>query len=273
MLRLHVQPRYGATVEELAEECQVHRRTIFRDLQAIADAGYPLIREPEEDGRVLYRFMTGFKSMPPITFSLDELMTLYLCRGQLDFLRGTPFHEDLDAIFGKIRSSLRPSSVAHLERIAEASVPRFQGMRDYSGKKEMLTDLRKALLYQYRCEILYTPPHRDPEKYDLSRLIDYSPSDFRVNTHYTNVVGMRRYKQNGKGYFFSPKLIEWLGPKREGDEIDDPYIDYAASIQKILEDVSLGLIDHYVGDIIRETGRVCFAGGVALNVKLNQKIS
>ena len=170
--RLHdviriLEARYGATVDELADECQVHRRTIFRDLQAISDAGYPLVREPEEDGRVLYRFMTGFKSIPPITFSLDELMTLYLCRGQLDFLRGTPFHDDLDAIFGKIRSSLRPSSVAHLERIAEASVPRFQGVRDYSGKKEALVDIRKALLYQYQCEILYAPPHRQAEVYQF----------------------------------------------------------------------------------------------------------
>ncbi len=168
--RLHdviriLEARYGATVDELAEECQVHRRTIFRDLQAIADAGYPLVRETEDDGRVLYRFMTGFKSIPPITFSLDELMTLYLCRGQLDFLRGTPFHDDLDAIFAKIRSSLRPSAVAHLERIAEASVPRFQGVRDYSGKKAILAELRKALLYQYRCEIRYAPPHREPESY------------------------------------------------------------------------------------------------------------
>jgi carbamoyltransferase len=66
--------------------------------------------------------------------------------------------------------------------------------------------------------------------------------------------------------------VEWLGPKRQGDEIDDPYIDYAASIQKLLEDVSLGLIDYYLGDILRETGKLCFAGGVALNVKLNQRI-
>ena len=84
---------------------------------------------------------------------------------------------------------------------------------------------------------------------------------------------MRRFKDAaGKGYFFSPKLIDWLGPKREGDEIDDPYIDYAASIQQLLEDVALGLIDHYLGDILRDTGRICYAGGVALNVKLNQRI-
>jgi carbamoyltransferase len=121
-------------------------------------------------------------------------------------------------------------------------------------------------------KVMGMAPYGDPNKHDLSRLIRYSASDFEVNTRYTNVVGLRRYKENGKGYFFSPKLIEWLGPKRQGDEIDYPYIDYAASIQKILEDVSLGLIEHYVGDIIRETGKLCFAGGVALNVKLNQKI-
>lgn len=121
-------------------------------------------------------------------------------------------------------------------------------------------------------KVMGMAPYGDPNKHDLSRLIKYSKSHFQVNTQYTNVVGLRRYKENGKGYFFSPKLIDWLGPKRKGDEIDDPYIDYAASIQKILEDVSIGLIEHYVGDIIRETGKLCFAGGVALNVKLNQKI-
>lgn len=121
-------------------------------------------------------------------------------------------------------------------------------------------------------KVMGMAPYGDPNKHDLSRLIQYSKKDFRVNTQYSNVVGLRRYKENGKGYFFSPKLIDWLGPKRQGDEIDDPYIDYAASIQQILEDVALGLIEHYVGDIIRETGKLCFAGGVALNVKLNQKI-
>jgi len=168
--RLHdvirlLEARYGATVEELAEETGVNRRTVFRDLQAIRDAGYPLVSEREADGRLLYRFLTGFKKIPPITFSLPELMTLYLCRGQLDFLQGTPFQDDLDAIFGRIRSSLPPRSVAHLERIARAAAPRFQGVRDYRGKRELLERLREALLYQYRCTIRYAPPRREAEEY------------------------------------------------------------------------------------------------------------
>ncbi len=168
--RLHdviriLEARYGATVDELAEECGVTRRTVYRDLDAIRDAGYPLISEPEADGRVLYSFMTGFRRLPPITFSLEELMTLYLCRGQLGFLQGTPFQDDLDAIFGRIHSSLPPRSVAHLERIAEAAAPKFQGQRDYAVKKELLKELRRALLYQYQIDLSYTPARRDTETY------------------------------------------------------------------------------------------------------------
>ena len=181
--RLHdvirlLEARYGATVDDLAEECQVTRRTIFRDLQEIRDAGYPLISDREPDGRVLYRFITGFKKIPPITFSLTELMTLYLCRGQLSVLAGTPFQRDLETIFGKIRSSLSPRSVAHLERIAEAAAPRFQGIRDYRDKGPLLEKLREALLFQYRCKLQYAPPRREAEEYlfDPYTLVFYSNS-------------------------------------------------------------------------------------------------
>jgi len=168
--RLHdviriLEARYGATVDELAEECGVTRRTIYRDLQAISDAGYPLVSEPGEDGHTVHRFMTGFSRIPPVAFSLEELMTLYFCRGQLEFLKGTPFQDDLDSIFGRIRSVLPPRSVAHLERIASAAAPKFLGIRDYAGKRAHLETLRKALLHQYRCRLFYAPPHRDTVEY------------------------------------------------------------------------------------------------------------
>lgn len=121
-------------------------------------------------------------------------------------------------------------------------------------------------------KVMGMAPYGDASKYDLSRLVEFDGVDLRINTKLVNVVGLRRYKENGRGHYFSPALVEWLGPKREGDEIDDPYIHYAASVQQLLEEISLKLIDHYVGDIIRDTGRICMAGGVALNVKLNQRI-
>jgi len=121
-------------------------------------------------------------------------------------------------------------------------------------------------------KVMGMAPYGDPNRYDFSRLARFENGELIVNTDYANVIGFRRYKERGKGYYFSPRLIDWLGPMRHGDIADDPYIHYAASMQKLFEDLSLQMLDHYLGDIIRETGRLAFAGGGALNVKLNQKI-
>ncbi|HNC51975.1 MAG TPA: carbamoyltransferase C-terminal domain-containing protein, partial [Accumulibacter sp.] len=121
-------------------------------------------------------------------------------------------------------------------------------------------------------KVMGMAPYGDPRRYDFSRLARFENGELTVNTEYANVIGFRRYKENGKGYYFSPKLVDWLGPRRSGDVADDPYIHYAASMQKLFEDISLQMIDHYLGDLLRETGRLAFSGGGALNVKLNQKI-
>ena len=126
-------------------------------------------------------------------------------------------------------------------------------------------------------KVMGMAPYGDAKKYDLSSLVKFENGELIVNTKLVNVVGLRRHKEKGldgksRGHYFSPKLIEMLGPKRQGDEIDDPYIHYAASIQALLEEISLQMIEYYLGDIIRETGKIAMAGGVALNVKLNQRI-
>ncbi len=121
-------------------------------------------------------------------------------------------------------------------------------------------------------KVMGMAPYGDPTKYDLSDLAKFENGELIVNTKLVNVVGLRRYKENGKGYYFTPELIKRLGPKRQGDEIDDPYIHYAASIQALLEKLALEMIEYYLGDVLRETGKIAMAGGVALNVKLNQRI-
>nr|WP_206019968.1 carbamoyltransferase [Pseudomaricurvus alkylphenolicus] len=121
-------------------------------------------------------------------------------------------------------------------------------------------------------KVMGMAPYGDASKYDFSRLAEFKDGELVINTDYANVIGLRRHKDKGKGYYFSDKLIDWLGPKRDGDIADDPYVHYAASMQALFEKLALQMMDYYLGDIIRETGKLAFAGGGALNVKLNQKI-
>jgi carbamoyltransferase len=121
-------------------------------------------------------------------------------------------------------------------------------------------------------KVMGMAPFGDPDKYDLSRLVDFDGKKIRVNTDFVNTVGLRRYREAGRGFYFSTKLVEWLGPRRVGDVADDSYVHYATAIQRLYEDISLALIDHFLGDILEETGKLALAGGGALNVKLNQRI-
>jgi predicted DNA-binding transcriptional regulator YafY len=44
-----IEGRKGATLVELAEQCNVTTRTIRRDLEALEEAGFPLVDEPGTD--------------------------------------------------------------------------------------------------------------------------------------------------------------------------------------------------------------------------------
>jgi proteasome accessory factor B len=170
--RLHdiirtIEARHGVTLEELAEEAGVTHRTVHRDLAAIQEAGYPLVSE-WEGRRKVYRFLTRFRDVPPITFTLHELLTLSFLRTQTAFLAGTPLARDMESIFRKVNSVLPPRYAAHLERAAHATLPLFQGRRDYRHLSRELEAIQEALLYQYRLLLRYRPQGAgEPQEYLL----------------------------------------------------------------------------------------------------------
>ena len=121
-------------------------------------------------------------------------------------------------------------------------------------------------------KVMGMAPYGDPERYDLSRLIKREGGTIRIDNRYVNTTGLRRYKENGRGFFFSRALVDWLGPRRQDDEADEPYVHYAAAVQALFEEHVLGLVDAHLAEVITATGKVVFAGGGALNVKLNQRL-
>ncbi|MBI5485047.1 MAG: transcriptional regulator [Deltaproteobacteria bacterium] len=157
--RLHsiirlLETRRGLTLDELAQECGVDRRTIHRDLNAVEEAGYTLTSEWLE-GKKVYSFLTKSRNIPPITFTLPQLMSLYLLRSLGAHLAGTPFQAEIDELFRTINTVLPDRHVAHLERIARVSLPLLNGSRDYAQAAGHIAELQRALLQQYRIRLTY----------------------------------------------------------------------------------------------------------------------
>jgi len=170
--RLHtiirlLEARRGMTLDELAQECDVDRRTIHRDLNAVEEAGYTLTSE-WQDGKKVYAFLAKSRNIPPITFTLNQLMSLYLLRSLGVHLAGTPFQQEIEELFRTITSVLPDRYVAHLERIARVALPILHGARDYSTAGAHVEGLQRALLHQYRIRLRYAKQGRGAaEEYEV----------------------------------------------------------------------------------------------------------
>ena len=79
-------------------------------------AGYPLLTEVVE-GTTYWKLESSFKGVPPVTFTLNELMALYFSRKLIVSPGGSPFRADLESAFKKIESALSAKHVARLEKI------------------------------------------------------------------------------------------------------------------------------------------------------------
>ena len=70
---LQLQAKRRQRAEDLAATFEVSKRTIYRDMLALAESGVPLISEPGKG----YSLVEGY-FLPPLSFSTDEALMLLI---------------------------------------------------------------------------------------------------------------------------------------------------------------------------------------------------
>jgi proteasome accessory factor B len=71
IIRLMETRRYGISVAELAEELESQPRTIYRDLEALYDAGFPLYNDKDGKNSV-WKLLDTFRKDFRIPFTVTE---------------------------------------------------------------------------------------------------------------------------------------------------------------------------------------------------------
>ncbi len=149
--------RNGATVNELSRELGVTTRTIWRDLAALQEVGFPLT--DERDGRqTRWKLLTApFHGLADLGVSMMELCSLYLSRAMVDGLAGAPFGPALKAITSKIEKSLPPRMRTFLNRLPALLEAKPVPVKTGGGKKrdEHLVRLIEASFDQRVCAMRY----------------------------------------------------------------------------------------------------------------------
>jgi len=102
-------------IEGREHDCS--KRTLYRDLQALVQGGFPLVQENGEEGETKskWRLEKNTKIGQYLLLSARELFALFLARGVLTPLQGTPIYEDLQNIFNRIESKLGTKHNEHLK--------------------------------------------------------------------------------------------------------------------------------------------------------------
>lgn len=90
IIQILVSSRRGKSAAELAQKVDCHPRTLYRDLEALQIAGFPIFTEKVE-GKNLWSLLDTVKHQIPIPFNLTELMALYFSRDMLKVFKDTVF--------------------------------------------------------------------------------------------------------------------------------------------------------------------------------------
>jgi predicted DNA-binding transcriptional regulator YafY len=136
--------RAGVGLDQLAEELDCVRRTVYRDLDALMYAGFPVVSE-KRDGHVYYRFLDSFQ-IGDVPFTADEVLALAFGEDLLRSLEGTVFHDSIQSALAKIRAGLGPELGAYLERLGESFRVLPGPHKRYVESKEAIQVLNDAVL-------------------------------------------------------------------------------------------------------------------------------
>ncbi len=99
---------------DLAQECGCSVRTVYRDIDALCQAGVPVAALPGEG----YRLVAGYH-LPPIAFTVEEAVQLLL-GGDLALGLGTAAQRDAArAAAAKVEAVLRPETRLQVDRRRE----------------------------------------------------------------------------------------------------------------------------------------------------------
>lgn len=144
----------GMTAQQIASELEEDIRTIYRDLDALQAAGFPLYTD--RDGKSSHwKLLNGNKAELQIPFTASELISLHMSSELLGILKGTVFYDGIQEVLKKVRSALSPEMLKYLDRVSGHLAAGFSPRKNYEAFRETIELATEAAAKRRRVEIRY----------------------------------------------------------------------------------------------------------------------
>ena len=149
--------RTGIAIPKLAAARGVHQRTIRRDIEALASAGFPLYDE-KINGTTMWKLRAKpFRCLEETGLSVMELCALYFSRAMLTSLAGAPFQDDAERAVGKIERALPAGCRKFLDELPVAIKAKLSGRKKLDARpvREIVQRATEAMVARRRLEMQY----------------------------------------------------------------------------------------------------------------------
>jgi len=147
----------GYNAEALAQACEVSRRTIFRDLDALRQSGVPLLYD---DQKQRYH-IPGTYFLPPTNFTPEEVLALIVLCHDLGDRAQLPFFEPARTAALKLASNLPDRLREHLRAAGDALRINLAPTNPLAGQKPVYEQLLEAITGRRSVRICYHGPTED----------------------------------------------------------------------------------------------------------------
>ena len=154
IIRSLIASKRGKSVQDLASELSCHPRTVYRDLEALQVAGFPVYTECKGQ-KNYWSLMASAKHQIPIPFNITELMALYFSSDLLKMLKNTVFYDSLTSLFQKIKATLPPEYMTYLQHIESGLKVDLKPAKDYSRFREIIDQINEAIFNRRHVRITY----------------------------------------------------------------------------------------------------------------------
>lgn len=157
LLRTLEASRLGVTVNQLARELRVSTRTIWRDMEALQTAGFPLYSDKRGRETSWKLNAAPFKALADLGISLLELCSLYMGRAMVAGLAGAPFAGALAAMCQKVERTLPPKMREFLDRLPSIIESKAGSVKKAAAAahNDDIGKLLEATLHQRVCRMRY----------------------------------------------------------------------------------------------------------------------
>jgi proteasome accessory factor B len=169
LIKLFEHSRYGLTINELCREMSVTRRTLYRDLEMVEDAGYRFVKEGGGGGfSKKWRFPPGMRKAPDKPYTESELLSLYFCMNLLQPFRGTPLRDGLESLLAKIEATFTEEEREYFGDLVFTHVAKMTPSKDYRRHAATVSALSRACLEHRKVEVIYKAGDDQSKTYAFS---------------------------------------------------------------------------------------------------------